>query len=74
MNGDFYTEILTQLDWDILAMKSELIHEDALRKFKGLCFIPRKLQLQPIYNRKPLNTSIRNNLPQRIRVNEQAES
>lgn len=48
--------------------------ELSLERLRELMFVPRKIQLKPIYNRKPLNRLIRNNLPQRIRLNENAES
>jgi hypothetical protein len=73
MDDTFESYTLRPTVRDFEMYVDESLNASSLRRLKELMFVPQKLQLKPIYNRKPLNRNIRNNLPQRIRLNENKE-
>lgn len=73
MNGQF-TEVMYKareaMDEMLRSIRIAIAQQKAIDDMKGKRNIYVKFPIIRTYNRKPLSRSIRNNLPQRIRINE----
>ena len=66
------TELSDNLQ-DLHYIIDESLNALSLKKLRELMFIPVKVQINRSFNPKNHNLTIRNQLPQRIRINEKAE-